>query len=178
MHKFYVFDEDIKNQSVIDFIDNLQATPADLQELTIYFCTNGGIVYGAFVMADFIIKLAESGVKVNIIVLEYCYSSGLFFLMHLFKAKQKNVNLLLNFSFLTRSYGLFHEIEVSLSTRNDKPMFATYMEDLKDRNETALKFFKKYMTKDDISNFRKGGYVYFDSEKLCKIFGGTKIESI
>lgn len=179
-----MFDSEITAKSVAELIYDInQLNPFNEDttpiELTIYFTTTGGVVSHGFIIVDYLLRMAKAGNIINFIVTDVCYSTGLFILAGLQNAAiEHNCQNNVKFKFFKYARGLFHEISVSLHTREDKPQIKEAMVELSQRSEIALKLFKKYMSKQEISSFKNGGDVYFDYIKLSKIFNGEIINII
>lgn len=175
--KVFVFDDEIKPSTISELIysiDDSNIVNSDNPAILLYFSTNGGVVSAAHILTDYLTRIVNEGVVIDLIVTDACHSSGLFFLASLMESTKKCKGCV-NYSFFKYSESIFHEIALHLHTRDDNKNLDSYLIEIKERRAAAIAFFKKHITKDEISTFNNGGDVFFKADRLSKIFNGKVI---
>jgi len=183
----FYFDDELSSKTVSDFISEVDSSRVrhiikyeDNQayvepvRLKIYISTLGGQVDAAYVLADYLLTLAEDEFTfIDIVVTHHIHSSGLFFLHHLTHIHSDKVKIV----FFEHVEAIIHKMEVTIQTREQAEDMPYLLNKLDLRNKAVLNFFRKHLTKKEIQMFTASKDVILTCDKLVKIFKGTTIKT-
>lgn len=166
-----IFDEELDENSVISFCDDLTTKIYSLREndyLDIYFSTNGGENTTRLPITNTIIKYNEY-LKFNIN--NIMISNGFIMLMEFL---ENNITVYMTKEF---TYSMMHKTDASMY--NHRPVgYETILNNyIKKYNNNIAKRLKKLgLTDEQMDKYNKGENVYFSREETLKLFPNIKLE--
>lgn len=166
-----IFDDELDEDSAIDFCDNLVSKIYSLREgdyLDIYFSTNGGTNSTRIPITNTIVKYSEY-LKFNINSI--MVSNGFIILMELL---ENNIPVHMTKEF---TYSMIHKTDASMY--NNRPVgYETILNNFIKRynNNIAKKLKKLGLTDEQVDKYNKGEDVYFSREETLKLFPNIKLE--
>lgn len=159
-----IFDDVICKDSVFDFVRDVKEGIAQLQEhekLIIYFSTNGGEMHLIPIILDVFYKYREYiEIRLNYVM----QSAGLTLLIHLVK-EFPDINIWITDTF---SNAMLHQVRTYLDTScKNKEIVSKQVDEY---NQKLLKSLKGKITKEEIKKFNNLEDLYFDRERVIKMF--------
>lgn len=148
----------------MDFVQDVKEAITQLQEhekLIIYFSTNGGEMHLIPIILDVFYKYREYiEIRLNCVM----QSAGLTLLLHLIK-EFPDINIWITDTF---SNAMLHQVRTYLDTSCKNKDIVN--KQVADYNDKLIKSLKGKVTKEEIKKFNNLEDVYFDRERVMKMF--------
>ena len=165
MKKIAIFNNEIDETNVINFIrelEDLQSDEKPITELTVYLKTIGGGIVDEKLLVDY---LNNYPVKINLVVYGECLSAGMLILCDFYNGDIKVLN---------NTLGMFHYPEIQISTREtikkhscDNFLNKEYLDEIMESIEKYME--KMKLTEKEIMVIRRGEDMYFTAKRLNEI---------